>query len=270
MVTPRDICLLYQHDHMDLKNSLKRENVWVTYRNVFKKVFKKENGSNVLSDGKKLGGVGREVDKQAAKLLRFSHSPKHHIPECNADVLYHCSEATSSKARHMFCDKESEWCKMSMAEKAGLPYQDKQGLLVAVREAIKPIFQNLSTPDLLAKWLHGTTQDNNEAINQFLWKHIPKTVFVGYYTFEIGMCSAVLSFNSGVSGLLKVFKTLKIKPGYFTGSYCSKQDGTRIKKMERKTLMQGKRDRKRKQRFSQWCVLSIGYFISYFTTLQVV
>ena len=145
-------------------------------------------------------------------------------------MLYHCSEATSSKASHMLCDKESEWCKMRMPEKAGLPYQEKQGLPVAVREAIKPILQNLLSRDLIAKCLHGTAQINNEAINQFLWRHIPKTMFVGYYTFEIGMCSAFLSFNAGTCGLLRVFKTLMIKPGYFTERYCSKQDGTRIMK----------------------------------------
>ena len=26
-------------------------------------------------------------------------------------AFYHCSEANSSEARHMFCDKETEWCK---------------------------------------------------------------------------------------------------------------------------------------------------------------
>ena len=54
-------------------------------------------------------------------------------------------------------------------------------------------------------------------------------------------------FNSGAPGLLRVFKTLKIKTCHFTESYCSKQDGTRIKKMERKMSMEGKRERERKR-----------------------
>ena len=78
-------------------------------------------------------------------------------------VLYHCSEATSSEARHMFCHKDSPWCKMIHAEKLGIPYADKPGLPVAVRDAIMPIFQELSKPELLEKCHHGITQNCNEA-----------------------------------------------------------------------------------------------------------
>ena len=216
--------------------------------------FKKEKGSEMLSDGKTLGGIGRLNEKWINKLqnyyglaIRQNTTDLDAMRRAVGAVLYHCSEAKSSMARHMFCDKESEWCKMRAAEKTGLPFQEKPGLPVAVQEAIKPIFQDLSKPELLQKCLHGHTQNSNEAINQFLWRHIPKTVFVGFYTFEIGMCSAVLNFNSGASGLLRVFNSLKIKPGYFTETYCNKQDGKRIKKMECKMSTEGKRDRKRKR-----------------------
>ena len=43
-------------------------------------------------------------------------------------ALYHCSETTSTEARHMFCDKDSQWCEMRQAEKLGIPYSDKPGL----------------------------------------------------------------------------------------------------------------------------------------------
>ena len=66
-------------------------------------------------------------------------------------VLYHCSEANGNEARHMFFDKKAEWCKMRQAEKLGLPYTEKPGLPVAVRDAIKHIFQDLSAPELLGK-----------------------------------------------------------------------------------------------------------------------
>ena len=89
--------------------------------------FKKEYGSNVFSDGKKLGGVGRLNKKWENKLqnyyglaIRQNTTDLSAMRRAVEAVLYHCSEATSSKARHMFCN-ESEWCKMRMAEKAGLP-----------------------------------------------------------------------------------------------------------------------------------------------------
>ena len=65
-------------------------------------------------------------------------------------VLYHCSEA-----RHIFCHKDSQWCKMRQAEKFGIPYADKPGLPVAVRDAIMPIFQEFSKPELLENVFMG-------------------------------------------------------------------------------------------------------------------
>ena len=55
-------------------------------------------------------------------------------------VLYHCSEATTTEASHQFCEKDSEWCKMRQAEKAGESYVDRAGLPVTVRDKISTIF----------------------------------------------------------------------------------------------------------------------------------
>ena len=71
-----------------------------------------------------------------------------------------------------------------------------------------PIFQELSSEVLLKKCLHGRTQNNNEAINGIIWKRLPKDLFVGWYTLQIGVSSAVLSFNSGAHGLVDVFEKL--------------------------------------------------------------
>ena len=76
--------------------------------------FKKENGSEILSDGKKLDGVGRLHDKWINKLQNYyglaicrnTHSLIS-TREAVGAVLYHCSEATSTEARHIFCDKDS-------------------------------------------------------------------------------------------------------------------------------------------------------------------
>ena len=124
-------------------------------------------------------------------------------------VLYHCSEASGgSEKRHMFCDKDSQWCKMRQAEKLGVPYNDKPGLPIAVRDKILPIFQATSTTELLGKCLHGKTQNCNETLNGFIWKRLPKDVFVGPHVLEIGVCSAILNFNSGTHSIIKVFDKL--------------------------------------------------------------
>lgn len=39
-------------------------------------------------------------------------------------------------------------------------------------------------------------------INGMIWKWCPKDVFVGRNTLELGVSSAVISFNGGATGIL--------------------------------------------------------------------
>ena len=57
---------------------------------------------------------------------------------------------------------------MRQAKKLGLPYTENPGLPVVLRGAIKHIFQDLSSPGLLEKCLHGQTENKNEALNYFI------------------------------------------------------------------------------------------------------
>lgn len=41
----------------------------------------------------------------------------------------------------------------------------------------------------------GKHQNPNEYFNSIIWNRLPKTVFVGMYTMQIGVNEAVLSFN---------------------------------------------------------------------------
>ena len=216
--------------------------------------FKKENSSMVLSDKKKLGGKGRLHDKWINKLqnyyglaIRQNTDSLNNMRKAVAAVLYHCSEANSSASRHMFCPKNAKWCKMRLAEEKGEKYVDKPGLPVAIRDAIKPIFQDLSSETLLSKCLHGKTQNCNESLNGVVWRRLPKDINVGRHTLEVGVASAVLSFNSGTAGLLAVYNKLDINSGYFTDKYCERRDKARIKFMTRKMSAKGKAIRKRKR-----------------------
>ena len=204
-----------------------------------------------MEDKKQLGGAGRLNEKVINKLLNnyglairqnTDSLPKMRKAVCA--VLYHCSEASSAETRHMFCDVDSQWCKFRMAGKKGKTYVDKPGLPLAVRNEIMPIFQELSSEVLLKKCLHGRTQNNNEAIIGFIWKRLPKDVFVGWYTLQIGVSSAVLNFNSGAHGLVDVFENLSMSAGFFTEEFCTQRDSLRIEKMKRKMSTEGKGTRK--------------------------
>ena len=108
-----------------------------------------------------------------------------------------------------------------------------------VKYAIQHIFQDLSAPQLLGKCLHGKTQNNNEALNSFIWNRLPKDIFVGPYVLEMDVCSAVLDFNSGYRSLLEISEKLCMNSGHCTTAYCVKKDTTRIHQMERKMSTEG-------------------------------
>ena len=69
----------------------------------------------------------------------------------------------------------------------------------------------MSDDNLLQKCLHGKTQNNNESLNGLIWKRCPKEVFVGCVILELGVASAVIAFNDGLSGIIEVFNKLNIK-----------------------------------------------------------
>ena len=79
--------------------------------------FKKEHGNELLAANKTLGGVGRLNDKWINKLqnyyglaIRQNTDSLILMRKAVGAVLYHCSEATSSEARHMFCHKKHAIC----------------------------------------------------------------------------------------------------------------------------------------------------------------
>ena len=81
------------------------------------------------------------------------------------------------------------------------------------------MFLELSDENLLSKCLHGKTQNSNESINGVIWKGCPKDVFVGWKVLEMGVASAVISFNDGTKRLIDVMKELKVEPGHYSETY---------------------------------------------------
>ncbi|GFW69816.1 uncharacterized protein TNCV_1884601 [Trichonephila clavipes] len=79
-------------------------------------------------------------------------------------------------------------------------------LPVAVVEAMRPIFRDLSHPDLLKKCLHGKTQNPNESFHNVVWSRVPKATFVQIETLSLGVYDAVCSFNDGNVSKLKMLQ----------------------------------------------------------------
>ena len=70
---------------------------------------------------------------------------------------------------------------------------------------------------------------------------------MGSNVLKMGVCSAVLAFNSGISAMLRIYQKLEMKNVFYTREFCVKKDGKRIEKMGKKMSVEGKSNRKRKR-----------------------
>ena len=160
-------------------------------------------------------------------------------------VLFHCSEAASIDSRHQFCPKSSSsWCKFQVDKVTNThSYIDKPGLPIPLRKKLEPILE-LNSPDLLKKCLHGNTQNNNESLNGVIWKRCPKDIFVSRLVLEMGVSSAIINFNQGISGILNVLNGCNIESGSYTEHFVDESDHEKVDRQNRKSSEITKKRRK--------------------------
>ena len=183
--------------------------------------------------------------------IAIRSSCKTSVPEMRkavGAVLFHCSEAVDSNSRHQFCPKKAtSWCKYQVDQINGTnDYTEKRGLPIPLRKKLEAIFRELSSPELLKKCMHGQTQNNNESINQVIWKRCPKDTYVGRNVVEMAVSSAVISFNYGKRGLFDIYERCNLEVGSYTDLYCYLEDASKVirenarsstvKRKRRKTL----------------------------------
>ena len=68
---------------------------------------------------------------------------------------------------------------------------------------------------------------------------------MGKNLIEIGISSAIITFNDGASGIHTVLKNLHLHDGYFTNLYCEQHDTSRVKVADRKSSPITKQRRKK-------------------------
>ncbi|GFY26179.1 uncharacterized protein TNCV_354951 [Trichonephila clavipes] len=130
-------------------------------------------------------------------------------------ALYHCA-SSDKKPMH------GQWGKKAGVIFSGGANGTKcstkyAGLSNDVLNKIKPVYLELCDKQILSKCLHGCTQNANECFNGMVWQKVPKEVFVSLKTIKFGSYDAVIHFNEGLNGCLKVFNKMNIEsPGVFT------------------------------------------------------
>ncbi|GFU99966.1 uncharacterized protein TNCV_1130761 [Trichonephila clavipes] len=125
---------------------------------------------------------------------------------------------------------KDSWCGFKRLKHQGKSYKHKNSLPVAVVEAMRPIFRDLSHPDLLKKCLHGKTQNPNESFHNVVWSRVPKATFVQIETLSLGVYDAVCSFNDGNVSKLKMLQKMGVEPGEFSVSAMKLLDRERLMK----------------------------------------
>ena len=88
-------------------------------------------------------------------------------------------------------------------------YQHNSPMRAEVFEAIKPIYEKLTSDDLLTRCIGGYTQ-NNESFNSTVWAIAPKTNS-GKVIVDIATSIASCVFNDGLRSVLHIFDVMKMK-----------------------------------------------------------
>ena len=159
------------------------------------------------------------------------------------------NDKPDNEARHQYCPRgKDSWCKYQSDKFTGeSTYKSRICIPTAVREVIKPIFSHeyLGADTLLKKCLHGQTQNPNEAFNNCIWRKAPKDTFVARRTLEVAVASAVIHFNDGGRGILKVIDKCGFSVGHYTIMGLAESKKVRINAMNRKTSVNCKLRRKK-------------------------
>ena len=127
----------------------------------------------------------------------------------------------------MLCPKtEMSWCKYQ-ANITNKTYKYKTGIHNKI----------CKTSVLGAKWWRIVKKVSPWKNTEYEWvcqwcyleKKCPKDKYVGRSTLEMGVDSAIISFNFGESRLLDVFKEYGLQDALYTNTFCRKMGISRIK-----------------------------------------
>ncbi|GFS92476.1 uncharacterized protein TNCV_1159641 [Trichonephila clavipes] len=209
----------------------------------------------ILSDGKCLSGKNRLTEHEIDNLqsyygsaIRRNHSSVQNMRQAIWAIFLH-KLSTDEYPQHGFCSiGEDSLCGFKKAEASGKSYKHKNSLPVAVVEAMRPIFRDLSHPDLLKKCLHGKTQNPNESFHNVVWSRVPKATFVQIEKLSLGVYDAVCSFNDGNVSKLKMLQKMGVEPGEFSVSAMKLLDRERLMKAIYAFSGRSKKIRKDKRR----------------------
>lgn len=137
------------------------------------------------------------------------------------------------------------WCKHRRAEALGKPKPGHTPLLTKAQGlAIMPIYKRLTDQKLLARCLHGKTQNAAESLHSKISLLCPKTKFASRTSVETATAIAVLWYNKGHAGFEHVLKEIGVLPPEELATHTDRCDDLRIKKMNLKRTAEARAHRR--------------------------
>lgn len=147
-------------------------------------------------------------------------------------ATYYHKISTDKKPQHTMCPPGKEsWCswQKAKAQRRRRLYKHKEALPEVVQKAIKPVYDALSSDDLLKRCLGGYTQNSNESLNAKVWKIAPKVSPGSLKLVKIASNIAVSTFNDGAQAYLRTLQQLRMKVGINAYNYCNDENASRLK-----------------------------------------
>ena len=176
--------------------------------------LKKRLGKNKLSDVKSISERNRLTDKVIDSLQvyygRAIRNNTHSIKENAIMAIWHHTRSTDNKPDHKLCPTGVEsWCDYQRGlAKKDPNYSNTHPLSEAVSNAILSAFKDLSKRQLLASFLHGGTQKQDEAFNSLIWQRATKETPSILPVVELAASLAVATFNDGVTAINNLLQKL--------------------------------------------------------------
>lgn len=197
--------------------------------------LKSQMAGKKLSDKKTIGGKGRLTESVIQKITSYYGNAirenKNDLFKMRRSIwaIWMHMVSTDSDPQHFFCPKGPEtWCKYNQASHLNKDFKHKNSVAKPIMDLIKPIFKDLSDPNLLKRCLGGRTQNSNECLNSLIWKYCPKNINSGKKIAEISTNLATVTFNDGHKGLLQVMRCLHLGINKHTLKVFQQNDMKRI------------------------------------------
>lgn len=218
--------------------------------------IKEEYKGKKLSDGKLLSGKNRLTDAVINTLSKYygnairQNKTVEDMQKAVWAIWFH-KASTDAKPTHYACPEGAgSWCSYQRAKEANMlsTYKHKNNIPISIMEVIKLVFQDLCNTKLLKRCVGGFTQNANESFHSKSWKICPKTGFFGKRIIQIGTNDAVITFNDGMAGRLKVLEKLHIPIGTYMTKELKQVDEARIRSAEKRAIEATKEARKCRKR----------------------